>query len=42
MRLELNGTSAMLYAYAKNELENLTQAQLNALAKAVKEEFGHE
>jgi hypothetical protein len=35
-------TLVMLYAYAKNELENLTQAQLNALAKAVKEEFGHE
>jgi hypothetical protein len=35
-------TLVMLYAYAKNELENLTQAQLNALAKAVKEEFGYE
>lgn len=32
----------MLFAYAKNELENLSPAQINTLAKAVKQEFGHE
>jgi hypothetical protein len=32
----------MLYAYAKNELENLTPAQLGVLANMVKAEFDHE
>ena len=32
----------MLYAYSKNELENLTPSQLNTLAKVVKVEFDHE
>jgi hypothetical protein len=32
----------MLYAYAKNELENLTPAQLGVLTNVVKAEFDHE
>lgn len=32
----------MLYAYAKNEQENLTPDQLGVLTKIVKAEFGHE
>ena len=32
----------MLLAYAKNEQDNLTPAQLKVLKTLVQEEFGHE
>ena len=32
----------LLYAYPKNAAANLTARQVSHLAKAVKEEFGHE
>ena len=33
-------TILLLFAYAKNEMDNLTATQLRQLAKLVKEEFG--
>jgi hypothetical protein len=38
--MPLEGVFYMLYAYRKNEQNDLTPAQIRTLAKVVREEFG--